>query len=107
MVDETRIRSWYNKWISFWPTFDWPDFEDIDFGFRKGKAEWGSCEWLPDGGIRLSLDPSCQRDSGQARATLAHELNHVYLGPKVGHGKKFNEAMLAALNRGLIYESLI
>jgi len=107
VVNDAWIRKKYERFCLYWPDFDWPDFQDIDFGFRPCKEEWGSVEWLPDGGIRMSLNLLAQRYSSIAKPCLFHEMTHLVCGPKVGHGKAFYRAQLEALNRGAVFDGLI
>ena len=105
-VTDAYVRRKYERFCTYWPNFDWPEFPDIDFGFRSYPGEFGSVEFT-EHGVRLSLDPICQRYSTLANATLLHEMNHIFLGHKVGHGRKFNKSLLEALNNGAIYEGVI
>lgn len=106
-VTDAYVRRKYERFCTFWPNFDWPEFSDIDFGFRSSPGEFGSVEWLEHGGYRLSLDPLSQRYAPLAKANLFHEMTHMVCGPKLGHGKKFYHAQLEALNNGAIYEGVI
>ena len=106
MVTDAYIRRKYEKFTTFWPSFDFPDFPDIDFGFRTSPGEFGSVEWT-EHGIRLSLDPICQKYSAIAKSTLLHEMAHIVLGSKIGHGKRFARCILQALNNGAVFEGLI
>jgi hypothetical protein len=105
-VTESYVRRKYEKWTRFWD-YDFPPWSDVDLVFSASNGEWGSVTWLDDGEVRISLDPLCRKYYGLARSVLFHEMNHLYLGPKIGHGKRFNRSLLEALNRGGIFEGVI
>ena len=106
-VSEAYVRRKYEKYVGFWPNFEFPEWSDIEFSWASSKEAFGWVEWLPDGAIRLSLDPLSRRYSSLCKSNLFHELTHLRCGPKMGHGKAFYRAQLEALNNGAVFEGLI
>lgn len=90
MLGEAYVRRTYGKFRArYFPDANLPDFAEIDFEFEDAPDEWGSVEWDLDGNPALSLHPLTRLYADALKETLLHEMIHLALGPKLGHGRAF------------------
>lgn len=96
------VKARYNKYARlYFPNHVLPEFDSLDFEFASHPGEWGSVEW-EHGSPSLSLDPMLRNYPDFLRSTLIHEMAHLALGEKKGHGKEFYDLMLNAASLGAI-----
>ncbi len=87
---EPYVRRCYNRFRRlYWPDDALPDFDELDFEFEEAPNEWGSVEWDRHGNPSLTLHPVTRLYSAAIKETLLHEMVHVRLGPRFGHGAAF------------------
>jgi len=90
MLSETYVRRCYGRFRKvYFPEDTLPDFSELDFEFEEAEDEWGSVEWDEDGNPALSLHPATRLYSAALKETLLHEMIHIKLGAKFGHGPEF------------------
>lgn len=90
MLGEKYVRKCYNKFrAKYFPGDNLPDFDELDFEFEDAPDEWGSVEWDANGIPSLTLHPATRLYADALKETLLHELIHIKLGSKLGHGRAF------------------
>jgi hypothetical protein len=103
--NKNYVRRLYNKFRSLYFQEDHlPDFRDLDFEFEEHPGEWGYVEWCSDGLPHMSIDPAAINDRSNLKGTLLHEMVHLKLGKKRGHGKDFLAEALRIMNLGALKE---
>ena len=94
-VGKAFVRLWYNKFArDYFHEDDLPDFDSLDFEFVVVPGDCASVQWDENGIPSLSIDPVFRSYPYLLRSVILHELGHLKLGPRVGHGKKFYAEML-------------
>jgi predicted metal-dependent hydrolase len=92
MLGEAYVRRCYNRFRRvYFPDTILPDFDELDFEFEEAPGEWGSVEWDSDGNPSLVLHPATRLSGPALKATLLHEVIHIRLGRRYGHGTRFWE----------------
>ena len=107
-VGDEYVRKCYNRFRErYFPDRELPEWKDIEFSFVKGSgpAEWGSVEFEDDGTVHaLYLDEALRPWADTLKTVLLHEMIHMVVGLKAGHGKVFYAEALRALSNGAIKE---
>lgn len=90
MLGEAYVGRCYGKFRSrYFAQGNLPDFSELDFEFKAAPGEWGSITWDEHGEPALILHPVTRQYSAALKETLLHEMVHLAIGPKLGHGREF------------------
>jgi hypothetical protein len=84
----------------FFPGDDLPDFKELDFEFGDYPEEFGHVDWDEDDHPSLSLHPILIEKSSLIDGTLLHEMVHIKIGSRYGHGRRFHEEAVRIMNLG-------
>lgn len=101
LVSRSEVKLAYAKFRDkFFSDDDLPDFESLDFEFEDCPEEWGYVSWDEHGNPNLSIGPEARKYRDILIPTLLHEMMHIKLGPKWGHGNRFYDEALRVANAG-------
>lgn len=102
-VGKAYVRRTYNSFAKkYFPADVLPEFDSLDFEFAEHPGEHGSITYDENGLVNLSLRPVLRKYKTWLRSTLLHEMIHLKLDSKYGHGKTFyKEAMRVAALGGI------
>lgn len=89
MLGEAYVRRCYGKFNRLYFDGDLPDFDSLDFEFEEWANEFGHVSWDQHGNAHLSIHPVVRLYANHVKETLLHEMIHLKLGSKFGHGREF------------------
>jgi hypothetical protein len=90
VLGEAYVKRCYAKYRAlYFPDDDLPEFDSLDFEFEEWPDEYGHVEWDAHGNPHLSIHPVNRLYAGALKQTLLHEMVHLALGSKYGHGREF------------------
>lgn len=101
------VRRTYNRFKErFFSDRDLPEWKDLEIQFDEiPLQDWGEVEWESDGQVHiLRLDHVLRFWPETLKMILLHEMVHMSIGSKYGHGNKFWAEALRALGLGAIRE---